>query len=234
MRRLVVLLPLLVLLAVAGCGGRTGQVPPSASRWGDCDMAAFDDGGRVVVHRSPAEHDIWEVRLYGPGRGPCANGLVARFGGGVEGADVSGMDLDPGSVRLVRLRGTDAPVLVAASRPTADARVRTHLFGAYGGGRLTEVLLHGSPLLPVVATDGTLDPATATCEPDGHVAVWTATAHQPPGIVLAWDVRKTVYRIDGGTADAISSTLAEDGAADPLMRKKMPQLFQPDAFLADC
>ena len=39
---------------------------------------------------------------------------------------------------------------------------------------------------------------TATCTDDGGSAVLTATTvSEPPGIVLAWDVQRTAYAIEG-------------------------------------
>ena len=238
MRTLGAALSALALLLVAGCGEESGSFrpPPSAAQWHDCTADEFDDGGQVVARGNFDEHGGRDtVRLFGPGSGPCANGLVLRDGAGASGVDVSGMDLDPASVRAERLHGSGAALLVTTSRSVARGGVQPHLFVTGGqGGDLVEVVKDGRPLLPFVATDGGGQPTTATCEPDGQVALWTATPAQPPGIVLAWDVRKTTYRITGGKAEQVSSDLVEDATIDPTMRKKMPQLFQPDGFLTDC
>jgi hypothetical protein len=92
---------------------------------------------------------------------------------------------------------------------------------------------HGGSVLPFTATDGGGLPWTATCTPDGF-AVWTARTSEPPGIVLAWDVQRTSYRLDGTALTRTGSEQVEDHVADPTMRRKMPQLFEQDSAFADC
>lgn len=232
MRTLGTLAALVVLTTTSACGGQHGSVPPSAAQWHDCDARAVEGSGHVVARFRLDRADPATVRLYGPDGGPCANGLVLQHGASVLGTDVSGMDLDPATVRVVRLHGR-LPLVVAESRPHPRGGVQPHLF-VMRGGYLAEVVHDGAPVVPFLATDGGGQPVTATCEPGQRIAVWTATAHQPPGIVLAWDVRKTVYDLSGGNTHQESSRLVEVATADPLMRKKMPQLFNPDALLADC
>jgi hypothetical protein len=236
MRTLGAVLSALALALVTGCGEQsTGSPPPSAAQWHDCTVDDFTQGGRVVA-RGDADEGTVRVtaRLFGPADGPCSDGLVLRDGDGVHGADVGALDLAPARVRLERMHGTRLPVLVAGSRPVARGGVQTHLLVPAGGGRLAELTRDGSPLLPFVATDTGTQPLTATCEPGGRIAVWTARASQPPGIVLAWDVRRTTYEIEAGQAVEVSSDLVEDATVDPTLRKQMPRLFEPGAFLRDC
>ena len=82
--------------------------------------------------------------------------------------------------------------------------------------------------------DGGMAPMTATCSDDGGVAVLTATVSEPPGIVLAWDVERTTYELDGHTARQVGSEQIRDHAADPVLRREMPDLFQPASLFADC
>lgn len=223
----------LVLLLVAGCG-QGGSVPPRTAIWGDCTVPRADAGGRVVARGAlDGGRETYTLRLFGPGGGPCADGLVMRVGSSVWGIDVSGRHLDASTLRVVALHGSGDSIVVADSRPPASGGLQTHLF-VPSSGRLVELTKNGAPLLPVVTTDGGEPPATATCEPVGRLAVWTATAHRPPGIVLSWDVRKTTYQLSSGKAVAESSVLVEDGAADPSMRRKMPQLFEPGGWFRDC
>ena len=229
-------LGLILLTLLAGCARPVGSVPPSASQWGDCTMADADSGGRVVV-RADLDGDAATrevLKLFAPGEGPCAGGLVLRSGSGVSGIDVAHLGLDPAHVRVAFLRGRPREaVIVAPSRPRGNGAVQTHLFVPTGGGHLAEVEEHGRPLLPLAAPrDG--HAVTATCAPTGRVDVWTGTPHQPAGIVLAWDVRRTTYRIDAGRALRDASHLVENGTADPTMRTKMPRLFDPTGALSDC
>jgi hypothetical protein len=64
--------------------------------------------------------------------------------------------------------------------------------------------------------------------------VLSATTSEPPGVVLAWDVERTTYDITAGGAVRTGSEQIEDHIADPLLRKKMPELFEPGALFEDC
>ena len=88
--------------------------------------------------------------------------------------------------------------------------------------------------MPFVATDGGAAPMAATCVGDGEIGVLTATTSEPPGVILAWDVQRTTYRLEGHQAVLVGTKQVRDHAADPTLRKEMPELFEPDAFFADC
>jgi hypothetical protein len=170
------------------------------------------------------------VRLTGAGAGACADLLLAD---GVS-ADVAGLDLVPKQATVVHLHGTDASDLVLLSAaPHPRGGWQPHLFGSGGESGLTEVTVDGRPVLPFVATDGGAPPMTATCTPDGGIALLTAKAHEPPGVVLAWDVTETVYTVKDGHARTTGSKLVEEAAADPLLRKQRPELFDGTLF-ANC
>jgi hypothetical protein len=61
---------------------------------------------------------------------------------------------------------------------------------------LGEVTADGQPVVPFVATDTTGGYLSVTCADDALVC-GQAVAHEPPGIVFAWDVRETRYAVDG-------------------------------------
>lgn len=75
---------------------------------------------------------------------------------------------------------------------------------------------------------------TARCDDSGGIAVLTATTSEPPGVVLAWDVRRTTYTVEDGEAQSAGTQQIRDHAADPVLRKEIPELFEPTALLADC
>jgi hypothetical protein len=171
------------------------------------------------------------VRLVPPGNGPCAGGLVARTDGGVEGLRAAGLGLDPRSAKVVALEeGSELLLVDGGTHPRGG--YQPHVFSLSGG--LHEVLVDGNPLLPFVATDGGGTPATATCSDHGGVDVLTATTSEPPGVVLAWDVQRTSYRFEDGQAVRTGTKQVRDHTADPVLRKQMPALFEPDAFFSDC
>ena len=229
-----------LLLAATGCGTPAPSGDPatgnSSASWGACTVDDFDAAGRSLVTLEDGPGGSAQVRLVAPVAGPCAGGLVARTDAGVDGVDVSGLDLDAASAHVVHLRGPggEGPreLLLVDGGAHPRGGFQPHLFTAYGG--LHEVTVDGSPLLPFVATDGGGLPATARCGDDGTVEVLTATTSEPPGVILAWDVQRTTYRIGDSGVEELGSTQIKDHAADPVLRKELPQLFRADGFFADC
>jgi hypothetical protein len=172
-----------------------------------------------------------------PTDGPCGGGLVARVPNGVVGLDVGGLDLDPSTADVVRLSGAQS-----SSAPVALLRVdggvhprggfQPHLFVVTDSVR--EATVDGQPLLPFVATDGGMAPMTARCTDDGGVAVLSATTSEPPGVILAWDVERTTFHILASGTVSSTTAQVEDHIADPLLHKKMPELFETGDLFANC
>lgn len=225
------------VLALVGCGeAERREVPPSAVQWRDCTIEQFVDLPGPVVARLRGGGGERVVVKLGTGTGPCAGGLVVRDGGGVNGTDVERLDLDPSTAQVVTLAARDGEpgrqLLRIDSRPHARGGFQPHLFSLYDG--VAELVTAGRPLLPFVATDGGAAPMTATCNDAGGIDVLTATTSEPPGVVLAWDVRRTSYQVDEGEADQVGSKQILDHAADPVLRRELPQLFELGALLVDC
>jgi hypothetical protein len=231
---------LLLAGLATGCGSSAPSGDPAAggspSAWRGCTVDAFEAAGRSLGTLDQASGGSAEVRLLEPGEGPCGGGLVVRTDAGVDGVDVSDLDLDASSAHVVHLSGPDGEgphdVLLVEGGAHPRGGFQPHLFTVYGG--LHEVTVDGNPLLPFVATDGGGMPATARCGDDGTVEVLSATTSEPPGVVLAWDVQRTTYRIGDTGVEKLDSGQIEDHAADPVLRKDMPQLFEPEGFFADC
>jgi hypothetical protein len=218
---------LAVLSLVTGCG--TGD-ERSADPARGCTAEDAAHAGRVVAtadldgHTGPEE-----LRLMGPRSGPCRNRLVAVVDGRLAAADVRGLGLaaKPGTVVHLRGRG-DLVLLESKAHPRGGWQ--PHLFAGGGPDGLAEVTVAGHPVLPFVATDGGGSPMTATCTPSGGIAVFTAIAHEPPGVVLAWDVTRTTYSLRDGRAEPTGSMLVEEAAADPTLRRERPELFSGELF----
>lgn len=225
---------LLVLALLGGCGTEAPVAEPSApTQWGDCTLEALRSAGsREVATLDDDSTAHARIRLLPSGDGPCAGGLVARVGSAVTGLDAAGLDLDPASAKVVDLDGDGGELLVVNGGAHPRGGFQPHVFSLTGG--LHEVLVDGGPLLPYVATDGAGTPVTAACRDDGGIDVLTATTSEPPGVVLAWDVQRTSYRLDGGEATTIGSEQIRDHTADPVLREEMPALFEPDGFFGDC
>jgi hypothetical protein len=217
-------------LVLPACGSQT-EAPAPAAQWRACDSAAFAEAaGQVAEVEVPGEDAPVVVKLV-DGSGPCAGGLVARYGTGVAGLDVSGLDLDPASAEIVTL--TDGQKLLrvdSAGHPRGG--FQPHLFAVAAG--MAEVGVDGAPLLPFVATDGGAAPTAARCGPGGTVELLRAATSEPPGVVLAWDVHRTTYEVDGAHAEKAGSDQLHDHIADPMLREQMPELFEPEGLLGDC
>jgi hypothetical protein len=215
---------LTALLGLSACGSQTGSSAP------DTDECA---GQGTVVAKADLDGNgpPSTVRLAGSGAGACADRLLADGGAW---ADVGGLDLVPEQATVVHLKGSDAPDLVLLSaKPHPRGGWQPHVFGSGGETGLTEVTSEGNPVVPFVASDGGAPPMTATCTPDGGIALVTAVAHEPPGVILAWDVTETTYTVKAGRAETTGSKLVEEAAADPVLRKERPELFDGTLF-ANC
>ena len=232
----------MLALGLAACGsGGESQFPvttsaPDLRLFGDCraDDPAPDDGDVIAeadIDGSGAMNEIAHVPE--DADGPCANSLFTTFDGEPSAVSLGDASLDQDSVEVVQLRGTDRQLLVAHEKSHPRGGYLVHLYGA-ADGQLGEVLADGEPVVGFVATDGGMLPATAECTNDGGIATVTATTHEPPGIVLAWDVKRATYSLDGNVAGQTSSRQIRKAAADPLLRKEMPQLFDPEGYFADC
>jgi hypothetical protein len=221
-----------VLLASAGCGTSRGPTgPAAATTWHGCtahEVARAGTAVGVVSESGRRDH----VRLIRDGEASCP-GLVAITAHGVTGAVLHGLDVDVPNTRPIALRGPGQQVvLLVAEKPVRRGGVQLHLFGS-DGDRLGEITSDGHPVLPFYATDGGGSPMTATCPDTGGVGLVTARTHEPPGIVLAWDVSRTTYRVEGLHAAAQDTRVLRRAVADPTLRKEMPHLFDR-SFFAGC
>ena len=219
---------LAVLSLVTGCGTDDER---SADRVRGCTVEDAAGRGTLVATadldgRGGAE----QLRLLGTGKGRCRGSLVAVLDGKVAGLDVTGLELARSPGTVVHLRGRGADLVLLESTPHPRGGSQPHLFTAGGKDGLVEVTVDGRPVLPFVATDGGGSPMTATCTPSGGIAVFTAIAHEPPGIVLAWDVTRTTYDIRDGRAVPTGTAVVDVAAADPTLRRRKPELFSGELF----
>ncbi|HET8718895.1 MAG TPA: hypothetical protein VFM50_14215 [Nocardioidaceae bacterium] len=237
---------LLVVVLAGACGGQNGT---GGSGGGSGDGSA---GGAVLFGdcrtSDPAlaqAHRVAVADLDGTGRpekvgfvpasadGPCAGALVATVGGTTRAVRVDDVRGPLQSATVVHLRGSGQELVMLRGKNHPRGGYLLHLYAA-GSGGLSELLVDGRPVLGFVATDGGAAPATATCTPGGGIATWRATAHQPPGIVLAWDVRRSTYEVEGTQLRRTDQQLVREAVADPLLREQMPALFDQEAYFADC
>ena len=153
--------------------------------------------------------------------GRCARVLFARMAGDRYGVELDGdLPLDSTAAIAVPGRGTEL-LLVRQNHPRGGFQIR--LFG-YAGGRFAELEVDGNPVLPFVATDVPA-PISARCALRGF-EVSTAVAHQPIGIVPAWDVFTTSYTLDGVKATASAPVEVADNVLDGQLARRYPDLVQ--------
>ncbi|HET6627989.1 MAG TPA: hypothetical protein VFG63_16480 [Nocardioidaceae bacterium] len=229
-------------LSLAGCGSGTESLDPQTTSapdvtlFGGCtaDDPALDRAEVVAeanIDGVAARNEIAYVPA--DSDGPCANALFTTFDGEPSAVPLGEAGIDTGSVQVVQLRGTERQLLLVRGEPHPRGGYEVHLFGGTDD-EIGEVLADGHPVVGFVATDGGGAPATATCTDAGGIATVTATTHEPPGVILAWDVHRSTYRLRGNRAVLVSSEQIRDAAADPLLRKEMPALFDPDDYFEDC
>jgi hypothetical protein len=231
------------LLAAALVLGWTGCAPASQETSGAEEPSPPDrmlyDGCRTDQPALRNATKVAHADLDGDGRpsevthvpatsGGCADALVTMLGGRLAAMPVPGLT----SVAVVDLRGSGRDLLLVRGRGHPRGGYQQLLVGG-ARQRLGEIRAGGRPLVGFVATDGGAAPATVTCTPDGGVATVTATTHAPPGVVLAWDVRRTTYTLEGNRAVRTSSTL-DEAVIDPRLERRLPQLFDPEGAFADC
>jgi len=228
---------LLLLVGCAQAGDGAGERGTTGSRlFGDCRSGdpALDGPTLPGAPDLDGDGDADPVRhVPATNAGPCANGLLTTVDGTPVAVRLGARGLDRGSVRVVRLPGTARELLMLRERPHPRGGFVLHLFGV-ADGRLGEITVDGRPVVGFVATDGGAAPATATCTASGGIATLTSTAHQPPGVVLAWDVERTVYVLRGNRAQSVRSEPVRTAVAEPVLRREMPQLYNPGSYFADC
>jgi hypothetical protein len=233
----------LVAILVSACGGQSGTA--SRSGGGSAGGAVLFGECRTSDPALARARRVAVADLDGTGRpeklgfvsasagGPCAGALVTTVGGTTLAVPVDDAPASLRSATVVHLRGSGQELVMLRGQNHPRGGYLLHLYAADSDG-LAELLVDGRPVLGFVATDGGGAPATATCTPGGGIATWRATAHQPPGIVLAWDVRRSSYDVEGTQLRRTDQRLVREAVADPLLREQMPALFDTGAYFAGC
>jgi len=220
--------------AVSGHGSPSSPSPESAD---DIVEGCAADDPAIVAAATIAELDLdgdgstEPVRWTGADAGPCGGLLVATVDGATTGVDVGESDVQPRTARVVDTGQRQLLVVHGAAHPRGGHPL---LLLGQGERGLGEVKAGGEPVLDFVATDGGAVPATAKCLGDGRIATFSATTAKPPGVVLAWDVQRTTYQLHGTQAIAQGPRTILSDQADPVLREKMPQLFDVDGYFRDC
>jgi hypothetical protein len=145
--------------------------------------------------------------------GKCPGAVAAEVGGNVVSAEID--DAPPvTSVFGVSLTGRAGHLAVTRQdHPRGGYQLRVF---ALAGKTLVELQDGGKPLVPFVATD--TRPISATVDCQGASIVVNEAVVGSGGL---WEVRRTTYTVDGGTARRAGSELA----ASKLSPKRVDQLL---------
>ena len=108
---------------------------------------------------------------------------------------------------------------------------QTHVFG-YADGKLEELTVDGDPVFPFVATDVQTTPLSARCT-EGGFEVLAARAHQPVGIMPAWDIDRTTYTVDGNRLTQGPTTEVADNVLQQNLERRYRDLVAHELF-ANC
>lgn len=215
----------LLLVVVAGCGDARPDVSgaaagASATPTSHCTVALpYAAGVRLDLDSDGTVEFVGSNEA----QGDCPASLISSLGGTVP---VKG-DLPITELLAIRIPGRHGDVVLATqSSPRGGSQ--SSLFG-YADGKFAELTVDGKPLFGFVATDAATEHVSAACTPDGFT-VSTAVAHQPPGVVPAWDVSRTAYTVSGNTVTKGATTQVADNVLDSALGSKYPALVSGAMF----
>jgi hypothetical protein len=213
---------------------------------GGCGDRHVDDGGRGTIASSPScPHATTGGQPLAPGldldgdgtaddlsvrpRTPsCEASLTATVSGREADATLDEdlpVDLSRSFAIAVPGRAGDIAV-VLQTHPRGGLQAR--LFG-YSDGKLQELTVAGRPILPFIATDVQTTPLSARCTADGF-EILAARAHEPAGIVPAWDIDRTAYTIDGNAVARGDTTEIADNVLDEQLQATYADLVGHSLF----
>lgn len=214
-----------LLLSACGSGGQPADAGRgTATHVGRCGAEA------AAVRTAPV---LATADLDGDGQGDavhltakasrCPNVLFAKLGTRFASLDLGRADV-AGHGRAVRLTpGKAELVMLRQTHPRGGVQVR--LYGLARPTTLAEVTADGHPLVPFIATDTGADPVSADCGRHGGAVVTSARPTNPPGVVTAWDLFRTVYDVQGVTATARPEQEVRSSVPDKVLRRQHPELF---------
>jgi len=233
-------LPAVALLLVAGCGSEGASSEETAAR--------STEAAAAMVGPCPADapgvkaaRTIATVDLDGDGRsdaikltrsaGRCANVLFAKLAGGYVGKKLEGGQPPVSAAYGVEVPGHQGALLVTREdHPRGGFQLR--LYAAGEGDELTELEVDGRSLVPFVALDVQEHPLSIDCT-DAGVAITEAVAHEPHGVMFAWDIRRTSYAVEGSVATAGATREIADNVHPGQLAARYPELVKYSAF-ASC
>ena len=160
----------------------------------------------------------------------CPGRMFAKVKGRLVSVRLPDATVDLTSAQRVVLPGRVGDLLaVRSGHPRGGFQVR--LFGY--DGELDEVTARSRPLVPFVATDTRGGYVSARCKGD-TIVVREAVAHEPPGIVFAWDIKETPYTVKGNVATKGATTETADNVLDDRLGTMFPDVKKRQMFTKGC
>jgi hypothetical protein len=228
------------LLVVAGCGSaseepRSGTEKssegPGAAKIGECPV----DSPAVKAARTLVRADIdgdgraEAVRLTAADA-DCPDLLFAETEQGYLATRLPDGGPEVRNAFAVQVPGHEGDVVVTRQdHPRGGYQLRLFAAGADDLGELED---GNGPLVPFVALDVDEHPFRVDCT-DGGVALTEAVAHEPPGVLFAWDVRRTTYAVTGTEIGRTATREVADNVLPEQLDRKFPALKEHRAF-ASC
>lgn len=240
-------IPVLALVLLAGCGsaakskgdsaGDTREsASPSASPSASVDTCDKSEEG-LVITRNLAKVDVNgdgtrdQVGLVEPARAGCPPMVAVNVAAGSVGPGITA-EIPAGEPAVrsgfgVDLAGRQGALVVTRQvHPRGGFQLRVF---ALDNGVLGELEVDGRPLVPFIALDVQEHPLSVDCA-DGGVMITEAVAHEPVGVVFAWDIKRTAYAVDGNQVTAGKTTEVADNVLPDQLDKNYPDLVKYTAF----
>lgn len=213
----------------SGGGSVSGSSPGEVAGSCRADDPALDRARTLTRADLEGDGVAEAVRLTAAG-GTCGNILMAT-GKGTYAVQLPGGEPPVRSAYAVQVPGATGQLVVTRSEhPRGGYQLRVY---APSGSRLVELRRGTEPLVPFVATDVQEQPLSIDCRAGGFV-VTQAVAHEPHGVIFAWDVRRTTYDLaDDATLTAGPEKEIKDNVLPAQLTKEWPDLVGHTAF-ASC
>lgn len=237
MKRTTILAVATAALLATGCGQQPASPPKADEPAGKVGSCATDSAGVVqalpIYEAVDLDHDgVGNPLMVTRKDSTCPNLLFSKVAHGYAWLDLKDLELDLKSAQRVIVPGRGGD-LVAIREVHPRGGFQEHLYG-YADAELAEVTTpEGDPPVPFVATDTKGGYLSTSCVDNGFV-LRQAVAHKPSGIVFAWDIQETPYRLDGSTATPGATTEVKDNVLDQDLAKDYPELVQRELFTTGC
>lgn len=240
-------IPVLALVLLAGCGSAeqpkgssAGDTPesasPTASPSASVDPCDQSEEGFAIA-RNLAKVDVNgdgtrdQVGLVEPARSGCPPMVAVNVAAGSVGPGITA-EIPAGEPAVRSAFGVDVPgrqgalVVTRQVHPRGGFQLRVF---ALADNVLAELKVDGRPLVPFIALDVQEHPLSIDCA-GGGVVITEAVAHEPAGVVFAWDIKRTSYAVDGSQVTRGPTKEVADNVLPDQLDKNYPDLVKYTAF----